>query len=185
METVKIISNNNLSVESSLSLVAPDNSVKEGNVFFIGLNFNDNAGLNGESRDLQASKNKIPLLMLKIDANKIISAQTVNGKEDLEEIDETRDNLNIENSKNDNPIKEIYSLDFENMDKKLPHENLSFREMQVMKLIALGKTRKEIADELFLSISTINTYRARTLEKMEMKNNAEIMRYSFQHKLIE
>ncbi len=185
METVKKFSNNNLSVESSLSLAAPDDAVNEGNVFFIGLNFNDNAGLNGENRDLQASKNKIPLLMLKIDANKIISAQTVNGKDDLEEIDEARDNLKAENPKNDNPIKGIYSLDYRNMDKGLPHENLSFREMQVMKLIALGKTRKEIADELFLSISTINTYRARTLEKMYMKNNAEIMRYSFQHKLIE
>jgi DNA-binding NarL/FixJ family response regulator len=185
METVKKFSNNNLSVESSLSLAAPDDAVKEGNVFFIGLNFNDNAGLNGEKRDLQASKNKIPILMLKIDANKIISAQTVNGKDDLEEIDEARHNLNAENPKNDNPIKEIYSLDYEHMDKELPHENLSFREMQVMKLIALGKTRKEIADELSLSISTIDTYRTRTLEKMYMKNNAEIMRYSFQHKLIE
>jgi DNA-binding NarL/FixJ family response regulator len=185
METVKIFSNNKLSVESSLSVAAPDNAAKEGNVFFIGLNFNDNAGLSGENKDLQASKNKIPLLMLKIDANKIISAQSVTGKEDSEEIDESRYNLNLENPRNDNPIKEIYSLDYGSLDKKLPHENLSFREMQVLKLIALGKTRKEIAGELSLSISTIDTYRARTLEKMYMKNNAEIMRYSFQHKLIE
>jgi DNA-binding NarL/FixJ family response regulator len=71
-------------------------------------------------------------------------------------------------------------------EKEIPaHAHLSYREEQVLKLIALGKTRKEIAAQLFLSISTINTYRARILEKMNMKNNADLMRYAFKHRLIE
>ena len=60
---------------------------------------------------------------------------------------------------------------------KLPHELLSDREYQVMCLIASGKTVSEIADELWLSVKTISTYRSRILEKMNLRNNAELVRY--------
>jgi len=60
---------------------------------------------------------------------------------------------------------------------KQPHELLSDREYQVMCLIASGKTVSEIADELWLSVKTISTYRSRILEKMNLKNNAEMVRY--------
>lgn len=63
------------------------------------------------------------------------------------------------------------------------HESLSDREYQVMCLIALGKTPKEIADELSLSIKTISTYRARILEKTRMRSNAELIRYAIEHRL--
>ncbi len=65
------------------------------------------------------------------------------------------------------------------------HEALSDREYQVMHMIASGKTIKEIADELFLSVKTVSTYRSRILEKMNMKNNAEIVLYAVQNKLVD
>jgi DNA-binding NarL/FixJ family response regulator len=58
------------------------------------------------------------------------------------------------------------------------HEALSDREYQVMCMIASGKTVKQIAKELALSVKTISTYRRRILDKMKMKNNAEITYYA-------
>ena len=65
------------------------------------------------------------------------------------------------------------------------HETLSDREYQVMRMIAAGKAVKEIAKELFLSVRTVSTYRARVLEKMNMKTNAELIRYALQNKLVD
>ena len=67
----------------------------------------------------------------------------------------------------------------------LPHETLSHREHQVMCLIASGKTVSEAARELSLSVKTISTYRAHILEKLKMKNNAELMRYAIKNQLVE
>ncbi|MBC8126678.1 MAG: response regulator transcription factor [Gloeobacteraceae cyanobacterium ES-bin-144] len=64
------------------------------------------------------------------------------------------------------------------------HQSLSNREFQVLRLIALGKTIKEIGGELSLSVKTISTYRCRILTKMKLKNNAEIMRHALQHDLV-
>lgn len=61
------------------------------------------------------------------------------------------------------------------------HEKLSDREMEVMMLIASGKTVSEIASELNLSVSTVSTYRLRILEKLHLHNNAEIVRYVFEN----
>jgi len=66
----------------------------------------------------------------------------------------------------------------------LPHEVLSSREYQVMCMIASGKTLKEIAEELSLSIKTISTYRSRILEKMKMRNNAELIHYAVKNRLV-
>ena len=66
-----------------------------------------------------------------------------------------------------------------------PHELLSDREFEVMRLIASGKTVSEIAELLSLGDSTISTYRARTLEKMGMKTNAELTHYAIQNKLVD
>ena len=65
------------------------------------------------------------------------------------------------------------------------HETLSDREYQVLCMIAMGKTVKDIAAELSLSINTINTYRARVLEKMKMSKDAELIRYALQNRLVE
>ncbi len=67
---------------------------------------------------------------------------------------------------------------------KEQHELISDRELQVMKLIASGKTVSEIAIELSLSVPTISTYRQRLLEKMNLKNNAELTHYAISNHLI-
>ncbi|HPX81203.1 MAG TPA: response regulator transcription factor [Syntrophales bacterium] len=64
------------------------------------------------------------------------------------------------------------------------HEKLSDREYQVMLLIASGKTVSDIADELCLSVKTISTYRSHIIDKMRLKNNAEITLYAVQNNLI-
>lgn len=64
------------------------------------------------------------------------------------------------------------------------HETLSDREYEVMCMIASGKTVKDIAEELSLSVKTISTYRARILDKMGMKNNAQLTHYTIQNGLV-
>ncbi len=64
-----------------------------------------------------------------------------------------------------------------------PHEMLSNRELEVLRLIAAGKTIKEIAAELHLSEKTIGTYRLRLSKKMNLSTNVELARYALQHKL--
>jgi DNA-binding NarL/FixJ family response regulator len=67
---------------------------------------------------------------------------------------------------------------------KKPHETLSNREFQVMCMISSGKSIKEIADELCLSIKSISTYRTRILEKLKVKNDVELTHYAIQNMLI-
>jgi two-component system invasion response regulator UvrY len=81
-------------------------------------------------------------------------------------------------------LAEKIASDLETDAEKLPHEFLSDREYQVMCMIAEGKTVKEIADELYLSVKTISTYRSRILEKTGMKTNAQLTRYALQNSLI-
>ncbi|NOT17418.1 MAG: response regulator transcription factor [Sulfuriferula sp.] len=65
-----------------------------------------------------------------------------------------------------------------------PHEELSHREYQTMIMIASGKCVSDIAIELDLSVKTVSMYRARLLQKMQLKNNAEIMRYAMKNSLV-
>jgi two-component system invasion response regulator UvrY len=66
-----------------------------------------------------------------------------------------------------------------------PHERLSNREFEVMKLIASGKAVSEIARELSLSVKTVSTHRTRILAKMDAKTNAELTHYAVKNKLVE
>ncbi len=75
-------------------------------------------------------------------------------------------------------------VDLGRRDYRLPHETLSDREFEVTCLIASGKTVSEIAAQLALSDKTISTYRARILEKMGMKTNAELTHYAIHNKLV-
>lgn len=65
------------------------------------------------------------------------------------------------------------------------HETLSQREFQVLRMIATGKTIKEIASDLSLSEKTVGTYRTRISEKLGLGTNVEITRYAMQHRLVE
>jgi two-component system, NarL family, invasion response regulator UvrY len=65
-----------------------------------------------------------------------------------------------------------------------PHEILSDREFQVMRLIASGLSVSEIADKLALSVKTVSMYRTRLLEKMHLKHNADITHYAIKNQLV-
>jgi two-component system invasion response regulator UvrY len=77
----------------------------------------------------------------------------------------------------------VFDLDTDS--DKAPHEVLSDREYQVLCMISTGKTVTQIAEELALSVKTISTYRVRILEKLKMKNNAEITRYAIKEGLVD
>jgi DNA-binding NarL/FixJ family response regulator len=66
-----------------------------------------------------------------------------------------------------------------------PHERLSDREYEVFRLLALGKTVKESAAELSLTVQTVSTYRARLLEKMGLETNAQLTEYLIQNRLFD
>jgi two-component system, NarL family, invasion response regulator UvrY len=66
-----------------------------------------------------------------------------------------------------------------------PHELLSDREYEVLKLIAAGKTLTQVADELNLAVATISTFRARILTKLGLSSTAEMIRYGLEHGLVE
>ena len=74
------------------------------------------------------------------------------------------------------------TLDQDN--EKPSHEHLSDREFEVLKLIASGKSVSDIAAMLSLSVTTVSTYRARILTKMNMKTNADLTLYAIQNKLL-
>jgi len=79
----------------------------------------------------------------------------------------------------------VLARDLEKGTDRPPHEILSSREFQVMRMLASGKTLTEIARDLALSVKTVSTYRARILLKIGMKNNSELIRYAVQHQLVE
>jgi DNA-binding NarL/FixJ family response regulator len=66
-----------------------------------------------------------------------------------------------------------------------PHETLSDREYQVLRMLGSGKTISDIGRDLGLSVKTVSTYRARVLDKLGMRTNAELMRYAIENRLLE
>jgi DNA-binding NarL/FixJ family response regulator len=66
-----------------------------------------------------------------------------------------------------------------------PHESLSNRELQVLRMISSGRTIKEIAAELALSEKTVGTYRSRISQKMGLATNVDLTRYALQHQLVD
>ena len=68
--------------------------------------------------------------------------------------------------------------------KESPQEQLSDREFQVLRMIASGKETSEIADELFISVKTVRTYRDRVLEKLNLKNDVEITHFAMKNNLL-
>lgn len=65
------------------------------------------------------------------------------------------------------------------------HETLSDREFEVLRMIASGKTVTEIAEQLHLSVTTVSTYRARILEKMNLATTAELIRYALRNHFVD
>ncbi len=82
-------------------------------------------------------------------------------------------------------LAEILAFEIQGGTDKPIHELLSDREFQVMQLIASGKTLAEIANLLSLAVTTVSTYRARILEKLNLHSNAEMIYYVLTNKLVE
>jgi DNA-binding NarL/FixJ family response regulator len=66
-----------------------------------------------------------------------------------------------------------------------PHDSLSDREYQVLRMLGSGRTVSDIARDLGLSVKTVSTYRTRVLEKLGMRSNAELMRYAIENELLD
>lgn len=82
-------------------------------------------------------------------------------------------------------LAEVLAMDLDSTSDKPPHENLSDRELEIMRYIALGKPVSEIAEILSLSVNTVNTYRARVLAKMGMKSNTQLAIYALENGLLD
>ena len=144
-------------------------------------------------KDLKAIRPELPVLMLSIHAEELFAIRALKAgasgyltkacpPEEL--ILAIRKVMTGEKYVSANFAQRLIS----NLDKnnqKLPHQTLSDREYQVMCLISQGKTPKQIANQLKVSIKTVSTYHSRMLEKMKMESNAEITRYCLEHELIE
>jgi two-component system, NarL family, invasion response regulator UvrY len=79
---------------------------------------------------------------------------------------------------------EMLALNISKGSPQLPHEMLSDREYQIMIMISKGKSLKQIASELSLSVKTISTHRTHILQKLKLENNAQIVSYSLHNKLL-
>ena len=82
-----------------------------------------------------------------------------------------------------NRVAEVLAGSLENDGTKLPHENLSDREFEVLRMIVEGKSISEIWECLSLNVNTISTYRSRIMDKMNIRNNADLVKYAIEHKL--
>ena len=82
-------------------------------------------------------------------------------------------------------LAEQLAMDLAEMREKAPHEGLSDREYRVLRALASGQGLTETARELCLSTSTVATYRARLLAKLNLKSTADLIRYAVTHRLVE
>ena len=80
-------------------------------------------------------------------------------------------------------VAELLTTDLYHDENKDPHEHLSDREFEILKLIASGKTTKTIANDLSISPKTVSTFRSRILKKLDLRNNADIIHYVVDYKL--
>lgn len=80
---------------------------------------------------------------------------------------------------------ESLAWDLDTSTERPDHEKLSPREFEVLRMIALGKTVTQIAEDLHLSVPTVSTHRAHILEKLNMTTTAELIRYALLHRVVE
>ncbi|HLY61479.1 MAG TPA: response regulator transcription factor [Terriglobia bacterium] len=82
-------------------------------------------------------------------------------------------------------LAEKFALELGTEEDRPLHEDLSNREFEVLRMIVLGKSISQIAEDLKLSATTVSTYRARILEKMNVTNNAELILYAARNRLFD
>jgi len=144
-------------------------------------------------KQLKSKKPKLPVLMLSVHPEEQYAVRTLKAGASgyltkgsaTDELIAAIRKISIGKKYVSSSLAEKLAFDLDLDYEKPRHEILSDREYQVMSMIASGKTVKEIADELSLSVQTISTYRSRILEKMKLKNNAEIIYYAVKQGLVE
>lgn len=164
---------------------------KKWDLLIIDMSMPDKTGLD-VLKQLRAESIKIPVLVLSIHPENQYALRVLkaggNGylSKDCPRTDFVKAIRTILNGKKyiSTEIAEKLASRFDDDISKEQHELISDREMQVLKLIASGKTVTQIAKELSLSVPTISTYRMRLLEKMNLKNNAELTNYAIIHHLV-
>ena len=143
-------------------------------------------------KQIKSEKIKVPVLMFSFHSEEQIafrafklgaSGYLSKDAADLELIKAIRQILQGKKYASEYIAEKLLS-NFDGDSTKEPHELLSEREYQTLCMIASGKTVSEIAELLCLSTPTISTYRARILEKMKLKNNAELTAYAIGQKLV-
>ena len=80
---------------------------------------------------------------------------------------------------------ELMAYHMDQNSQKSPHQRLSNREFEVMRYLGVGKSTSEIATHLNVSVKTVSTYRSRILDKMKMKNTAQVMSYAIKEGLVD
>lgn len=113
------------------------------------------------------------------------AAGYVSKESDVEELVEAIRRVDKGNRYISSALAEKLATDVLDETEKPPYKNLSDREFQVLRMIALGKSIKEIAEELTLSPSTIASFRVRILMKLQLKSNVELTSYALRNKLID
>jgi len=144
-------------------------------------------------KQLKSKKPKLPVLMLSVHPEEQYAVRTLKSGADgyltkgsaTDELIAAIRKISQGKKYISSSLAEKLAFDLDLDHEKPRHEMLSDREYQVMSMIASGKSVKEIADELSLSVQTISTYRSRILEKMKMKNNAEIIYYAVKQGLVD
>jgi len=143
-------------------------------------------------KEIKSEKPKLPVLILSIHpedqyavrALKAGAAGYLTKESAPDDLIKAIKKVNIGGKYISNTLAEKLALHLERDAQKQPHEGLSDREYQVLCMIASGKKVKDIAESLSLSVKTISTYRARILEKMKMKSNADLIHYAIQNRLV-
>jgi DNA-binding NarL/FixJ family response regulator len=163
---------------------------KNYNVVLLDISMNGMSGVNVLKR-LKSEKPKLPVLILTMETEEQYAIRVLKaGASGYLTMESAPDELvsaikEVSNGgKYINPSlakKLVYGIE---INTKPLYDTLSDREYQVMIMLASGKSVKEIAEELCLSLPTISTYRSRILQKMNLKNNAALIHYTIKNKLI-
>lgn len=142
-------------------------------------------------KEIKKYNNDIPVLMLSMHAEEQYAIRAIKaGASGYLTKDSASDQLvsaikKINNGRKyiSTGVAELLATDLYHDSDKLPHESLSDREFEVMKLIIKGTSAREIAAELSISDKTVSTYRGRILKKMSMKNISDLIHYSIENNL--
>lgn len=151
-------------------------------------------GMNGAEllKQLREEKPKLPILILSIYPEDQFAVRLIKAgasgylvKESaLEEVVRAVQRVAGGKKYISETVAELLADDHNATSGKLAHETLSDREYQILLLLASARTPSEIAERLSLSIKTVSTYRTRLLQKMHLRNNAELMQYAIEKQLV-